>query len=787
MATFGITIFFAVIVAFGALVGLIRGMNKAIIRLITLVVAALITFVVAAPATNAVVANIVIEGQALGQLMLNGLQEDASIAMIFKAAPLLQEAILALPAFALGIVMFPVVFFVLKFVTWIIFLFVQKPLRKLIFKDNCDEDEAAMQPAGVRVGKRFAGLGVGILTGALIFGMIMTPMLGLFTILPEKNAMDDAVDVLVQQNILSADDGEILKDAYAVTGSTLVNLYGKLGLSSAGRAYLNTVSKMEADGHITSLTNEFGTLFSTLQTTVKGGLINGLLSPEDPAALYKVLTDKALMDELMQELFHSKLLRSAVPELMAMAMESVAKSMQVPANKAEVYNNMMDDIAQAVQAADIDYAAIRAYEEAHGMAHTFARSGSKDNKTMTQEEYEAQIQKLVELSTTISNILNKAMPGDNKAFTDSVADQIVSQVKTQTAENGEDAIANYDAANVQDAIANINAQDIAADNADTLLAQLANEDSFETEVATVETITEAIRQSVRKAVEDDDTASETANTLANVVSDFADAVSGAMGEDGQLDITKLDFEKIAEAVTTLQNSTLKDVGSSVLDIVASGDLGGNELVSNALGAMKEGYENGEDIGGAISSTGALIGLGSAMNGENGEADQESMVNSLTSLINNLNEFTIGLLPSILSSDTLTSMGIPAEYADAAYDVVHTLLTELMNLKGADDYESEVGAILAIYNLATTGVENFTEADIPQLVEYAQDSDAIYNTLMSISSSNPFGIEIPDKETRQELADAIEDNFAQSQQTQRLRDIYNAIATLLGIEAEVDLG
>ena len=58
------------------------------------------------------------------------------------------------------------------------------------------------------------------------------------------------------------------------------------------------------------------------------------------------------------------------------------------------------------------------------------------------------------------------------------------------------------------------------------------------------------------------------------------------------------------------------------------------------------------------------------------------------------------------------------------------------LKGAEDYDSEVGAILAIYNLATTGVENFTEEDIPQLVDYAKKSDAIFNTLMSMSEGRP---------------------------------------------------
>lgn len=786
MVTLGLTVLFAVIVAFSAIVGLVRGMNKAVIRLITLVLAAVLTFVIAGPITTQVAQNVLIEGQTLGEMILENLRGTEMMALVLEAAPLMREAILVAPAFVMAIVIFPVVFWLLSFVSWIIFLFVQKPLRKLIFKDNANKEEAAMQPTGVRVGKRFAGLGVGIVTGVLVFAMIVAPVLGVFTILPEKNAMDEALDTMAAQNILSAADAQFIKECYAVTGSPVVNFYAAIGISSAGRAYLDSVSKIEAAGHVTTLANEFGSLFATAQTAMKSGLMNALLSPEDPNAIFAFLSDKANVDALMQAMFQSRLLRAAVPEVMAMATQGIANSMKVPANKEAVYNNMLDDIAQAVQGADIDFAAIEAYEQANGLARTFARSGSTDasGELMTQEEYEAQVQQLVVLSKTISSILNKAISGDNQAFTDSVADQIVNQVKAQAAEGGADALANYDAASVQNAVSNINAQDIEADNADALLGQLSDQEKFETDVATIETITAAIREAVQNAVADDSAASQTANTLASVVSDLADAVSSAMGENGEMDISKLNFEKVASAITTLQNSTLKDVGSSVLDIVVSGDLGGNGLVSDALGAMKEGYEKGEDIGGAIGSTGALIGLGSAMSG--GEANQEAMVNSLTSLINNLNEFTIGLLPSILSSDTIASMGIPAEYAEAAYKVVETLLTELMKLKGAENYDSEVGAILSLYNLATSGMENFTEAEIPKLVGYAMDSDAIFHTLMSVSTSNPFGIEIPDADSRQALVDAIEDHYAQSGKTQRELDIYNAIATLLGLEAEVEL-
>lgn len=783
MVTMIFWIFFAAAVAFSALVGLVRGLNKSVIRIVTLVLAVALTFVIAGPLTTYLVQTVQLEGQTLGEMVLSSLSEDEMIAMMLQTAPLLREAILVAPAFVLSIVVFPLVFLVLKFITWIIFLCVQRPLRRLIFKDSCNKEDAAAQPTGIKVGKRLGGMGVGIITGAIIFGMIMTPFFGLFSILPSKSAVDNALDAMVEQNMLQAADVAIIEDAYGITDHSVVKFYGLVGLSSAGRAYINSVSKIQLDGQTMYLADEFDSLLNIVQTALESNVLQLLQAAEDPAALYAMLGDQAFLDTFMQNLFSSKLLCSAIPEVMAMAVESVADGLNVPANKDAVYDNMMADISSAVKNADIDFAAIAAYEKANGLASTFARSASYKNTskdTVTKEEYEAQIQKLTQLATTISSILDKALSGDTTAFADSVADQIVNQVKTQASTE------NFDAATVQNTIANLDATNIDAGEGDAaaLLEQLTDKEKFETDVATVETITQAIRESVENALADEEKAAETASTLANVVSNLASAVASATDENGNLDATKLDFEKIADAVTELQNSTLKDVGSSVLDLVAAGDLGNNAMVGDVLGAVKEGYEKGEDIGGTITTAGALINLGSAMNGNDSD-NQQAMVSSLTDLINNLNDFTISLLPSILSTDTITSMGVPAEYAQAAFSVVETLLKELMKLKGAEDYTSEVNSILALYNLATSGVEEFTEDDIAGLVNYAIESDAVFNTLVSVSTSNPFGIQIPD-DARDGLIDGIEKHYNASGKTEREKAIYTAVATLLGLEEEVKL-
>ena len=261
-------------------------------------------------------------------------------------------------------------------------------------------------------------------------------------------------------------------------------------------------------------------------------------------------------------------------------------------------------------------------------------------------------------------------------------------------------------------------------------------------------------------------------------------LSTATDENGEISLDNMDFETIGNIVSQLQDSPLKDVGTALLDMVLNSDLGEDEAVSNILGAVKDGYVEGEDVGGVLNAAGDLINIGSALNGDRDE-NQDVLVDSFTSLIDNLNEYTLELLPSILSESTLTSMGIPAELTDSTYAVAETLLTELLLLQGAADYTNEVNAILHLYDLAVSGTE-FTDEDIPELIEYATESDAIYNTILSLSESDSLDIEIPDEATRSQLAEGIEEFYAQSGKTPRERNLYYAVAVLLGLEAEVNL-
>ena len=733
---------FLFFVAIGALVGFVRGMNKTVIRLITFVIAMVLTFFASGLVTNLVADKLLIEGQTLGELVLGMIQQEQMVVDFLESAPLLKEAILAAPAFAIGIVAFILVFFLLNFISWIVFCCIQKPLRKAMFKETfpkTKEEKKELKknrkPFLVRLGKRFAGFGIGAVIGALIFGMVLTPVLGILSVLPENSALEELIDTMVDQEMLDADMANTIKTEMAVRDGAILKSYRLIGLSLAGKLYLASVSKIEYDGQKTNIPAEFDSVFSVVQVAIEGGLLKAALNSQNPKAIVAVLSDQAFVDKLIGEMFNSRLFCAAIPEVMAMAMESVAMTMNVPADKNAVYNNMMDDIASSVKNADVDYEGIKAYEAAQVAVDYVDTDGSEQTPViMTQEEYEAEIQKLANLTLKIAKIINTAVSASDETIANTLADQIVEGIKTEIMANGEEVLDSLNADSVKTTISEISVSDSSAQG---VLDQLNDPEKFETDVATVETITQAIRESVQSAVADTSKAAETASTLASVVSNLAGAVDSmldengniATDENGNLDIGSLDFSKIADAVTELQSSNLKGVGSSMLDLMVSGDLADNAIVSDAIGAIKESYDNGEDLGGTINSAGALIVLGTTMG--NGGASKEDVANSFKDLVQNLNETTLKLLSSVLSEETLLSMGIKKEYATIAFDVVDALLRELMELKNSADYENEVNMVLSIYDILSGG--KFEKEQLPDFISQLLKSRVVMNTLERVST------------------------------------------------------
>lgn len=785
MASLALTLLFVVLVVFSALVGFVRGFSKTVIRLITFALAVVATFFVSGAVTNTIAEMAIIEGKTVGQFILESVGQEEMFARILASAPLLEEAILTAPSFLIGFVAFPVCFLLLSFVSWILFLFLSRPLRKLFFGEG--------KKARVGMSKRFAGFGVGAVTGVLVFAMLMAPVYGLLSVLPEKSALETLVDTLEQQDMIDAEVAEVIKGELSLVESPIYTIPTALGVTPMGKSYLDSVSKVERDGEKTYLTDEFATLFAVVETAVAGDLVEAFTKmAEDQNALYAVLSNEAFMQELIGDMFNSKLLRSAIPEVTAIALESTARMLGVPENKEEVYENMMGDIAELVKNSDVNFEGIAAYEEAHNISYI---DSDEQRTIMTEEEYNAEIKKLEKLEKEISKVVNKNVAGGSEAVATGIAKGFVKTVKEQVKSEGAESLQNFDPAKVQEKMASMNPADIVVEGEDNsavaaMLSKVQSPENFETKMATVENITNSIRASIKNAVEDDSKTAETANTLASVVSNFAGAVAGATGADGAIDPMKLDFEKIGNAVGALQGSTLNGVGSAVLDIVVSGDLGKDPMIGAAISGIKDAYNEGKEISDTIKTAGDIIGVVDAMNKTEGDST-EDFKNSFEKLVKNLKESTLDLLPSIITDEMLISFGIPEEQTKPSFEILETLLRELVKLQGSENYDNEVNAILALYEFGTSDLSKVTEDDIPGVVDYAFQSNAIYNTLKKIADGgeNPFGIKIESESDFEYIADMMDKNYAQSlekhaDEADKVYDIYLAVAKFLDVADRV---
>ena len=339
---------FALIVAINAAVCAVKGLNKSVIRLMFVVLAVVLTFLVAAPVTTLITNSITVDGDTLGELLLDSINTDDAVEIYFDTVPLLKEMILVIPALAVGLVVFPLVFGLFSLVAWIACRFAQEPLRKLIFKENRTREEEKQLPKKQRMISIFSGMGVGIVTGMIVFGMLFTPLFGLCGMLPTADAVDDVVKTLKQQDVLSRSDAEAVQEAYGITDSAMVNFYGFVGGKATGKAYIDAATRIEVDGVTTSLGNELGNLLDISQVLLQSDLLKDL---EDPEALYDLLADEDTMEQLLQSLFQSETLRTSVPDVMAAVMKDIAWTMNIDEDVAE---DLASDIRKATKKAISD-------------------------------------------------------------------------------------------------------------------------------------------------------------------------------------------------------------------------------------------------------------------------------------------------------------------------------------------------------------------------------------------------------------------------------------------------
>ena len=172
LALLGLLLFF---VAMGALYGTIRGGKRASIRLVTVIVALSVALLMT-PVFSKMMLNIKITDG----LTAGGLIERELGGNLKEEAPEIVDFIKACAVVVANFIMFFVLYFVFKFISWIVYLFLAKKFAPKYRKEKGEElSKLEKRDPSRRIKRgRLAGLGVGIVTGLVFFGFFMIPVTG---------------------------------------------------------------------------------------------------------------------------------------------------------------------------------------------------------------------------------------------------------------------------------------------------------------------------------------------------------------------------------------------------------------------------------------------------------------------------------------------------------------------------------------------------------------------------------------------------------------------------------
>ena len=134
---------------------------------------------------------------------------------------------------------------------------------------------------------------------------------------------------------------------------------------------------------------------------------------------------------------------------------------------------------------------------------------------------------------------------------------------------------------------------------------------------------------------------------------------------------------------------------------------------------------------------------------------------------------------ILSAELLISLDVPEKYADEICTAVAACVDEMLAIRNSDveDYNAEIDAFVSM--VVALDDKNLTDKELAkELVDFAKDSDVIYNALMKVSDSIVIEVEEDD---RADIKKGIEEYYAESGKTEKERAIFNAVAKLFAIE------
>jgi hypothetical protein len=134
---------------------------------------------------------------------------------------------------------------------------------------------------------------------------------------------------------------------------------------------------------------------------------------------------------------------------------------------------------------------------------------------------------------------------------------------------------------------------------------------------------------------------------------------------------------------------------------------------------------------------------------------------------------------ILSAELLISLDVPEKYAEEICTAIAACIDEMLTIRNAntEDYNAEIDAIVSML-ISLEDNDQDDKALAKELVDFAKNSDVLYNVLMKVSDS--IVIEV-DENDREDIKKGIEEYYGETEKTEKDRAIFNAVAKLFAVE------
>ena len=698
----------------GFVVGWVRGYQKSLTRFIIVLVVAVVAFFITPVITEAVLDfnlakyGVEVNGQVVATVedyLIAQISQVGEIAELMESSATLRAFVTALPAMLVNVVLFTVLFFLLKWISMLIYWI----FAGIFFNKKKLEGKSKV---------KLVGAGVGTLQALIALAILLVPLFGFANIINTvQNEFDQAnsTSTAVVANAATVSDtapsenenediqieetvNEVSTYVGAFENTWVVKVYSAFGIDKLSVSVFNELSKQEVNNVKTNLTTELSAVAKILpyaQNLLNGG------SEINTAFVNNV-------DRIVDSAFSSPVLENIVSEVISSASAKWANGetflgLEMPKiENNEGINNVISNVFNSLQNSTV--ATIRTDTDAIVSVL----------RILTEDDIISAMN-----SGNTSDILN-ALSNENK---NTISDLVGAMLVSNTLKDVLPDILNVGLDYVYEAL---EIEVPAGQESSYKITVSADEVNWNTETAKIQTILGNI-----------------ARVYADYDINYVQANQGKPESEQVRLIEVIDFAKIGQALDSMKTSQLFDgpsqkICESLLD---------NEMLSGIIDEdirnnLKDNWSK-INMEATFTSLNEVVNLAIKLSDTTQSVTKDDIANVLETIVGD--GVSSGVIESILSPDNLQSAGLDETTANSVNEVVSEITSSLAG-KPEQEKQNEIDGIATVVEIIsktqlsgeTVVIENTDET-----IESIANS-TIITGLIESSSSVIGGLDLSNK-------------------------------------------